>query len=159
MGKAVNSRIMNRVALAVYRVALAVLCLVAISCSASAQSGMNPSSSPVVGGTIPGPDSPLPTFGASGGNDILRHRGPTGSPCLTVSGFARPYSTNKNLYDHVVTAVNSCAERISMRVCYYNTQDCIAMEIPGDERKEAVLGTMPAEKDFRFEFRENFGFQ
>ena len=53
MGKAVNSCIMSRVA-------LAVLCLVAISCSASAQSGMNPSSSPVVGGTIPGPDSPLP---------------------------------------------------------------------------------------------------
>ena len=147
-----NSCIMNRVA-------LAVLCLVAIGCSASAQSGMNSSSSPVVGGTIPGANSPPPTFGASGGNDVLRHRGPTGSPCLAVGAFARPYSTNTNLYDHVITAVNSCAQTISIRVCYYNTQDCIAMEIPGDGRKEAVLGTMPAEKDFRFEFRENFGFQ
>jgi hypothetical protein len=30
------------------------------------------------------------------------------------------------------------------------------MEVPGDERKEAILGTLPAMKDFRFEFRERF---
>lgn len=30
------------------------------------------------------------------------------------------------------------------------------MEVPGDEHKEAILGTMPSTKDFRFEFREKF---
>jgi hypothetical protein len=30
------------------------------------------------------------------------------------------------------------------------------MEVPGNERKEAVLGTLPSMKDFRFEFREKF---
>ena len=35
-------------------------------------------------------------------------------------------------------------------------QDCIPMEISGEERKEAILGTLPSTKDFRFEFREKF---
>jgi hypothetical protein len=43
-----------------------------------------------------------------------------------------------------------------MRVCYYESQECIPMEIPGGERKEAILGTLPSTKDFRFEFREKF---
>lgn len=30
------------------------------------------------------------------------------------------------------------------------------MEVPGSGRKEAILGTLPAAKDFRFEFREKF---
>jgi hypothetical protein len=30
------------------------------------------------------------------------------------------------------------------------------MEIPGRERKEAVLGTLPRVRDFGFEFRETF---
>lgn len=30
------------------------------------------------------------------------------------------------------------------------------MDVPGNERQEAILGIMPAEKDFRFEFREKF---
>jgi len=43
-----------------------------------------------------------------------------------------------------------------MQVCYYQTQECIPMDIPGDETKEAILGTMPSTKDFRFDFREKF---
>jgi hypothetical protein len=97
-----------------------------------------------------------PVFGASSGNDVLRHRGPTGSPCLEVGGFARPHTTVSNLYDHVVAVKNNCPQRISIQVCYYHTQDCLPVEIPGGERKEAILGTMPSTRDFRFEFREKF---
>jgi hypothetical protein len=98
----------------------------------------------------------LPTFGASGGSDVLRHRGPAGQPCLAVGGFARPQIVNPNLYDHVIVAENSCAQRINLQVCYYQSQDCVPMDVPGGERKEIILGVMPAEKDFRFEFREKF---
>jgi hypothetical protein len=98
----------------------------------------------------------MQTFGPSTGNDILRHRDPAGRPCLSVGGFARPHIVNPNLYDHVIIAVNSCPQRIIMRVCYYRSQDCIPMDVPGNERQEAILGIMPAEKDFRFEFREKF---
>lgn len=113
-------------------------------------------SRPVTGGVgVAAPQDPLP-FAASGATDILRHRGPTGSPCLEVGGFARPHTIDPNLYDHVITATNKCPQRIVMTVCYYNSQDCIPMEIQANERKQAILGTLPGEKDFRFEFREKF---
>lgn len=102
---------------------------------------------------------PPPTFQASGSSGIRRHKDLTGGPCLNVSGYARPFTTNPHLYDHMITAVNKCPQRIAIHVCYYQSQNCIAMEIPGDTRKDAVLGTMPADKSFRFEFREKFATQ
>jgi hypothetical protein len=128
---------------------------VASACSANAQSAEG-LSRPVIGGVgVSAPSQPA-LIGASKGTDILRHRGPTGSPCLSVGGFARPHIVDPNLYDHVITVKNSCPQRIAMQVCYYNSHDCIPIEIPGGERKEAILGTLPSEKDFRFEFRERF---
>jgi hypothetical protein len=127
------------------RVAIFLILLAAVSGSASAQSG----TSAAFGGNIP-------TFGASAGTEILRHRGPTGNPCLDVGGFARPHTVNKKLYDHVITAQNNCAQSITMQICYYGSQDCLSMDIPGGERKEAILGTLPSIRDFRFEFREKF---
>ena len=139
---------------------LAFVGLLSITCAALAQSDLSPSenslSRPSLRGVgVPNP-SATPTFGASNRAEILIHRGPTGSPCLAVGGFARPHLVNPNLYDHVVVVVNKCPQRIAMRVCYYNTQDCIPVEVPGNERKEAILGVLPSAKDFRFEFREKF---
>jgi hypothetical protein len=139
------------------RTALAVVLVCVTGGIASAQSGMSSfdNSSPVEGAT-PGmriPD-PLPAFGAS--TSILRHRDFTGRPCLDVGGYAEPHRIDPNLYDHIITAENHCPQRIAIEVCYYQSQDCIPIEVPGNERKEAVLGTMPTEKDFRFEFREKF---
>jgi hypothetical protein len=96
------------------------------------------------------------TIGPSNGSDILRHRGPTGRDCLVVGGLARPHLTNPKVYDHVITVTNSCPQRIALQICYYRSQDCISAEVPGGERKEAILGTQPAVKDFRYEFREKF---
>jgi hypothetical protein len=93
---------------------------------------------------------------ASQNIDILRHRGPTGKPCLTIHGYARPHIVNPNLFDHMITATNGCPQLIRMGVCYNRTQQCISMEIPGRMFKEAVLGTMPSLKDFEYEFRERF---
>ena len=101
-------------------------------------------------------EAQAPSFAPSGGDEILRHRDVYGKPCLLVTGSARARRFSPNLYDHVVAVVNSCHQRIVIRVCYYNSQNCIPMEIPGEERKEAILGTLPSIKDFRFEFREKF---
>ena len=131
-----------------------------LSTSALAQSDLplsGESSRPTLGGTqgmhIP---AETPTFGSSGNTDILRHRDATGKPCVSIGGFSRPHIINEHLYDHVIVGVNTCAQRIRVQVCYYNSNSCVPLEIPGGERREVILGTQPAEKDFRFEFREKF---
>jgi hypothetical protein len=133
--------------------------LVTLSCVASAQSGIGPfdSSAPIVGAT-PGlqtPATPPSTFDGEN-TQILRHKDFTGRPCLDVNGYAQPHTIDPHLYDHIITAINHCPQRITIDVCYYDSQDCIPMDIPGEGQKDIVLGTMPAEKDFRFEFREKF---
>jgi hypothetical protein len=129
------------------RIVMAFTWLGAITFSASAQSGTN---------GMRDSNEKSPTFGASGGTEILRHRGPTGNACLTIAGSGRPHIINPKLYDHVVNVTNSCAQRIALQICYYRSQECISMEIPGGGRKEAILGTLPSVKDFHFEFREKF---
>jgi hypothetical protein len=79
-----------------------------------------------------------------------------GGPCLLVRGVGRHQAINKHVFDHVISATNSCAENIKLEVCYYGSQRCIPMSAPGYSRREAVLGVMPAIQDFRFEFKERF---
>ena len=132
---------------------------VLVSYSAWAQNASSPfnnSSAPTYGGAgVAAPTQGL-TIGASGATDVLRHRDFTGRPCLAVGGFARPETINPKLYDDVITVVNSCPKTIALKVCYYQSQDCIQMQVAGEEQKEAVLGTLPAVKTFQFEFREKF---
>jgi hypothetical protein len=151
-GKSVN--------LAILGVALLLIWVSVTGGSAFAQSGTDsydPLSRPVVGGTSGMQDlDTAPRFEWSGGNEILRHRDFAGSPCLTVSGSAQPHAIDPNLYDDVIAVVNKCPQRIAMQVCYYKSDDCIQMDIPGESHEEAILGIIPATKDFRFEFREKF---
>ena len=136
------------------RISVALIPFAAVSNFALAQDVTSP---PIVGGVgVRPPTNDVPTFGASAGTELLRHRNPIGAPCLIVGGIARPHIANTNVYDHVVTAKNSCAQRITIQVCYYKAFDCMPMDIPGGERREAVLGTLPAAREFRFEFREKF---
>lgn len=141
------------------RIAILIIGLAGIAHTALAQNALpayNNSSRPTVGGTSglsPIPDRP--TIGPSEAA-IRLHRDFTGKPCLSVGGYARPHTIDPNLYDHVIIAINSCPQRITMQVCYYGSQDCIPMEIQGGERREAVLGSLPSMKDFRFEYREKF---
>ena len=130
------------------RIALALIWLAAVASAVSAQSETRGV------GVRPGAENR--TFGASSGNDVLRHRAATGTPCLEVGGLARRHVMNPKVFDHVVTAKNSCPQRITMQVCYYRSQDCQTMEVPGGERREAILGSLPSAQEFRFEFREKF---
>jgi hypothetical protein len=124
---------------------------------ALAQDQDDVTSRPTLGGVGVRPPTQVgPTFGPSSSDEILRHRSPIGAPCLTVYGSSRSHIANPNVYDHVISAKNSCAQRIAIKVCYYKSLDCMSMEIPGGERKEAVLGTLPGAKEFRYEFHERF---
>jgi hypothetical protein len=139
------------------RVLLILVALVVLSCGASAQNGIGAfDNSPPTVGASDGAQIPATphSFGASTGPRV--HRDFTGQPCLEVGGYAQPHVIDPTLYDHIITVLNRCPQRIALEVCYYQSQDCIPMQVPGDERKDAVLGTMPSEKDFRFEFREKF---
>lgn len=141
------------------RLVLAGIVIAALACSAEAQqTSARPGNS--AGSTVEGvgvaTPSRLTPFAASKGTDILRHRSAAGTPCLTVGGFPRAHFINKQLFDHVITVKNDCAQRINLQVCYYQSQDCINMQVPGDETKQAILGTLPMTATFRFEFREKF---
>lgn len=134
--------------------------LIAVACFASAQDITDPfdSWSRATEGAAGGIDNPdaLPGFQTSGNDEILRHRDFTGKPCLTVSGSARPEAIDPDMYDDVITAQNVCPQHIAIQVCYFQSQECIPMDVPGGERKEAILGSLPATQDFQFEFREKF---
>ena len=141
------------------RVAGVFVWLAAFGCSVAAQSvtaQLDSPTPPTIGGSGGiNPAQKPRVFGSSGVTEILRHRDFAGKACLTIEGSARPHAIVSNLYDHVITAINKCPQRISIQVCYYKSQDCEQVEIPGNERKQVILGTLPV-KDFRFEFREKF---
>jgi hypothetical protein len=122
--------------------------------SACAQA-MHPSDKMETGGA--GGLKPPPTSRFNGESQgIRRHFGPSGRPCLTVRGEPRRESANPKLFEHIIAAVNECSRRIKLQACYYQTDHCIAMDIPPYGRDEAILGIMPSMNGFRFEFKEQF---
>ena len=74
-----------------------------------------------------------------------------GKLCLSIGGFGRPFATNPKLYDHVIVAINNCPRRVSFEICYYQTRNCVNVDMPADQRKEIILGVQPGVKDFRYE--------
>src|SRR5437660_284107 len=88
------------------RFIIAVLCVLNVG-NVSAQEASPPfqrPSAPTLGGSSPRSPVQPPSFGPRGETEILRHRGLTGKPCLSVAGFARPHIIDRKLYDHVITA-------------------------------------------------------
>lgn len=82
------------------------------------------------------------------------HRDSLGRPCLDIEAASRAHIINPNVYDHVVSIQNKCLQRIKLRVCYFRTDHCIDVEVPGLQRKDAVLGVYPSLQFFRFSYRE-----
>jgi hypothetical protein len=73
---------------------------------------------------------------------------------MEVGGSSRSFLTNPNLFDHIISAKNNCGQSIKIRVCYYRSEHCKPIEIPGYAHKEVILGTMPSMREFRYEFYE-----
>jgi hypothetical protein len=102
------------------------------------------------------PAAGVPNIVATDSGINKKHFGPSGKPCVTVSGAALPGKTNAKIFNHVIVATNECAQVIKMTVCYYESDHCVPLEVPPYSRKQAVLGVMPAMDAFRFEYRERF---
>jgi len=102
------------------------------------------------------PVSQNPALNPSNDPFARKHLAPTGKPCITMLGDARPQTFNPQIFDHMVLATNACGQMIKVRVCYYHSDHCINLDMPAYSQKEAMLGIMPAMGGFRFEFKERF---
>ena len=112
------------------------------------------SGTPKIGGTEGMRRAPqLPMIGTS---PVKVHLGPAGKPCVIVQGFAKSSAVNPNIFSHMILANNSCSQLIKMQVCYYSSQHCVSTEVLAYSNKEFILGALPAVRDFRFEYREEF---
>jgi hypothetical protein len=99
-----------------------------------------------------------PRLGITGqsGHSGKSHTSSSGKPCLSVAGSSKAQRINPDIYDHLISITNSCPMRIKVRVCYYQSDHCVSMDIPSYERREEVLGVFPRLKDFRYEYKELF---
>jgi len=115
------------------------------------------SSAPVFGGAggVP-PPAQLPLLNGIQSTGAKKHLGPTGKPCLRVQGYAKPQVINNHIFEHMIMASNDCSQPIKIQVCYYQSHQCIPLNVPGYGHQEVVLGIMPAMDQFQFEYREQF---
>jgi hypothetical protein len=92
------------------------------------------------------------------GSDSLapKHRDFGGKACLETSGVSRPLASNPRILNHAVVLDNHCVDRIKAKVCYYGTDECTDVEVPGNSRKEQVIGVFPAMQAFRYAVKEQF---
>jgi hypothetical protein len=85
-----------------------------------------------------------------------KHRNFAGKPCLESNGLSRATVSNPRISVHSVEIKNSCSERIKVKLCYHGSTDCSDVDVPGNSRKETVLGVLPATQMFRYDINEQF---
>ena len=85
-----------------------------------------------------------------------KHLDFAGKPCLETSGSAVPLASNPKIQSHLVNLSNRCIDMIKVKLCYYKTDDCIDVEVPGHSRKEQVLGVFPELQQFKYQVKEQF---
>jgi hypothetical protein len=97
------------------------------------------------------------TLQGGGENAALTvHRDALNRRCLEIEAASRRHVINPNVYDHVVSVYNNCLKLIKLQVCYYKSDRCIDMEVPGKKRKDGILGVYPNLQHFRYSYREKF---
>lgn len=103
------------------------------------------------------PAKPRATLQAPGTNAAFAvHRNVFGKPCLDIEAMSRAHAVNPSVYDNVVSIYNQCAMRISVQICYLKSDSCIDVDVPGQQRKDAILGIRPQMQFFRYSFKEKF---
>lgn len=85
-----------------------------------------------------------------------KHRDFGGKACLETNGVSRPLASNPRILTHAVVLDNHCSDRIKAKVCYYKTDDCTDVDVPGKSSKEQTIGVFPAMQVFRYEVKEQF---
>ncbi len=97
------------------------------------------------------------------------HRDPVGKPCVKVSAYSHQQTnyrkifdptlmprSSSNVFEHFISAQNHCSQPVKLKVCYYGSQSCVVVDVPGYGRQEALLGVYPAQPDFRYQYVEQF---
>src|SRR5689334_2500941 len=87
-----------------------------LASSPNAQTSIAPGGLSVVGDT--GGLAPLPNHAparAPRGMGPRLHLNSLGKPCVTVRATARSSTINRDIFDHVVLAINSCAALIKLK--------------------------------------------
>src|ERR1700754_1172532 len=97
--------------------------------------------------------SKIPIVSDSDRNKLLS-RDSLGRPCLQITAESRSQLATPNIFDHIVIANNRCLQRIKVKLCYPKSDRCFLVEVSGNQRKETILGTFPAQRDFRYEYQE-----
>jgi hypothetical protein len=85
-----------------------------------------------------------------------KHRDYAGKPCLETSGDSQPLASNPRIVNHAVRLNNHCPVPIKAKVCYYKSDDCTDVVVPGNSLKEQLIGVFPAMQMFRYEVKEQF---
>src|SRR5262249_24253394 len=95
--------------------------------------------------------------GVAGGDLASRkHLNLLGKPCLESTGSTTPLASNPRIQNHLVSLNNRCPGPIKATVCYYKSDECVDVDVPGYSRREQVLGVFPAIQQFRYEVKERF---
>ena len=71
-------------------------------------------------------------------------------PCLDVEAAARVQVVNPDMVDHVVSVKNNCPRLIKVKVCYFNSERCNQVDVPGYQRVDVTLGSMRGNNYFRY---------
>jgi hypothetical protein len=91
-------------------------------------------------------------------NDLANHRHLdfAGKPCLASGSVSHPLASNPRIFNHAVSLDNHCVTAIKVKVCYYRTDECTAVQVPAHGRVEQIIGVFPAMEQFRYEVKEIF---
>jgi hypothetical protein len=71
--------------------------------------------------------------------------------CLAARAYIRPDIVNKNLHQNWISAKNSCGHYMKIRVCYLGTENCIPIDVPPWQTKNAIIGYAPTAKPIHYQ--------
>ena len=99
---------------------------------------------------------------------IKMHMDPYGKPCVTVGAYSLPKTDFGKIfgaeqrppasveYEHFVTAKNRCSQTIKLKVCYFESNSCVTVNLAGYGNQRASLGLSPGARGFRYQYTEQF---
>ncbi|MFL9828361.1 hypothetical protein [Rhodoplanes sp. SY1] len=77
-----------------------------------------------------------------------------GKPCADVEAASKARVSNPNVFEHIVSVQNRCLKPLKLRFCYFGSDRCTDLDLPGLKRKDLVLGVYPGLKTFRYSWTE-----
>lgn len=98
-----------------------------------------------------------PSFKMQGSADQTNSpvvRDSLGRPCLDVEAAARSHVVNPSLFDHIVSIKNGCARAVRVKLCYFRSDICKEIGVPGYKRIDTILGTMANVTTFRYSLNQ-----